>query len=358
MTSAALGTTHQAQHLRRHDRPRDQARHPERRRHHAARQGRDPPAWHRARRPIVHASVLTPTRLDRRAGGAAAPARRDARRGALGRPAHAGQPRPVRQAARRVPRQVAAVTAPLFFLDAGQLDGAATGSHGGALRCGGTACRDGAADRRRRERAVADGTGLRASAVVQRVDRDELQLVVQSLERGARRRARASCWSRRWPRATATSRRSRRPPSSASTRWCRGRPSAASSSGVVSGRAKAHRKWQSVVLAAAKQSRRPTVPTVAPAADRRAVVDLVGRASLALVLHEDAGTALASVPLPADGDVAAGRRPRGGHQPRRARRVRRRGRAQRPARRHGPALLQRRAGRPRGPQRRRPVAMT
>ena len=30
---------------------------------------------------------------------------------------------------------------------------------------------------------VADGTGLRASAVVQRVDRDELQLVVESLER-------------------------------------------------------------------------------------------------------------------------------------------------------------------------------
>lgn len=79
--------------------------------------------------------------------------------------------------------------------------------------------------------------------------------------------------------------------------------------------AKAHRKWQSVVLAAAKQSRRPTVPTVAPAADRRAVVDLVGRASLALVLHEDAGTALASVPLPADGDVLLVVGPEGGISP-------------------------------------------
>jgi 16S rRNA (uracil1498-N3)-methyltransferase len=79
--------------------------------------------------------------------------------------------------------------------------------------------------------------------------------------------------------------------------------------------AKAHRKWQSVVLAAAKQSRRPTVPTVGPAADRRAVVDLVGRASLALVLHEDAGTALASVPLPADGDVLLVVGPEGGISP-------------------------------------------
>ena len=79
--------------------------------------------------------------------------------------------------------------------------------------------------------------------------------------------------------------------------------------------AKAHRKWQSVVLAAAKQSRRPTVPTVAPAADRRAVVDLVRRASLALVLHEDAGTTLASVPLPADGDVLLVVGPEGGISP-------------------------------------------
>ena len=69
------------------------------------------------------------------------------------------------------------------------------------------------------------------------------------------------------------------------------------------------------MLAAAKQSRRPTVPTVAPAADRAAVVDLVGRASLALVLHEDAGTALASVPLPADGDVLLVVGPEGGISP-------------------------------------------
>jgi len=78
---------------------------------------------------------------------------------------------------------------------------------------------------------------------------------------------------------------------------------------------KAHRKWQSVVLAAAKQSRRPTVPTVAPAADRRAVVELVGKASLALVLHEDAGTALACVPLPTEGDVLLVVGPEGGISP-------------------------------------------
>jgi 16S rRNA (uracil1498-N3)-methyltransferase len=79
--------------------------------------------------------------------------------------------------------------------------------------------------------------------------------------------------------------------------------------------AKAHRKWESVVLAAAKQSRRATVPVVAPVADRRGVTERVGQASLALVLHEDAGTALATMALPPDGDVLLVVGPEGGIAP-------------------------------------------
>jgi 16S rRNA (uracil1498-N3)-methyltransferase len=79
--------------------------------------------------------------------------------------------------------------------------------------------------------------------------------------------------------------------------------------------AKAHRKWGSVVLAAAKQSRRATVPVVAPVAHRRGVTELVRQASLALVLHEDASTALATVALPPDGDVLLVVGPEGGIAP-------------------------------------------
>jgi 16S rRNA (uracil1498-N3)-methyltransferase len=57
------------------------------------------------------------------------------------------------------------------------------------------------------------------------------------------------------------------------------------------------------------------VPLVAPVADRRGVTELLGRASLALVLHEDADTALATVALPPDGDVLLVVGPEGGIAP-------------------------------------------
>lgn len=79
--------------------------------------------------------------------------------------------------------------------------------------------------------------------------------------------------------------------------------------------AKAHRKWQGVVRAASKQSRRALVPEVAPLADRPAVIRRLQGAALGLVLHEDATTPLAGVALPEAGEVVLVVGPEGGIGP-------------------------------------------
>ena len=55
---------------------------------------------------------------------------------------------------------------------------------------------------------------------------------------------------------------------------------------------KAHARWQSTVAAAAKQSRRLWWPEVMPVQDGAGVVELIGRAACAYVLHESADRAL------------------------------------------------------------------
>lgn len=75
---------------------------------------------------------------------------------------------------------------------------------------------------------------------------------------------------------------------------------------------RAHRKWESLVLAAAKQTRRARVPQVRGLADGRAVIQRVQGASLALVLHEDADTPLAATGLPETGEVLVLVGPEGG----------------------------------------------
>jgi 16S rRNA (uracil1498-N3)-methyltransferase len=77
---------------------------------------------------------------------------------------------------------------------------------------------------------------------------------------------------------------------------------------------KALARWRSTAREAAKQARRPWVPVVedpvgTPALARRAA------GATALVLHEDAGEALAAVPLPAAGDVLLVVGPEGGITP-------------------------------------------
>ncbi|GAB3579490.1 16S rRNA (uracil(1498)-N(3))-methyltransferase [Calidifontibacter terrae] len=63
--------------------------------------------------------------------------------------------------------------------------------------------------------------------------------------------------------------------------------------------AKAARKWEQVVRAAAKQSRRATVPTVAPLLARGGLTQLCSDATV-LVLHEDAETSISSIEVGAE----------------------------------------------------------
>ncbi|MEO7449354.1 MAG: 16S rRNA (uracil(1498)-N(3))-methyltransferase [Humibacillus sp.] len=76
--------------------------------------------------------------------------------------------------------------------------------------------------------------------------------------------------------------------------------------------AKSRAKWDAVVARATKQSRRARMPLTSPAVGLASLVARVGEASLTLVLHEDATEPLASVDLPASGDVLVVVGPEGG----------------------------------------------
>ena len=78
---------------------------------------------------------------------------------------------------------------------------------------------------------------------------------------------------------------------------------------------KARRKWQSTVVAAAKQSRRARVPVVADLVTTKALATRIGGAAAAYVLHEDATRSLAAEVLPATGDVVVVVGPEGGITP-------------------------------------------
>ncbi|MHB1475126.1 MAG: 16S rRNA (uracil(1498)-N(3))-methyltransferase [Dermatophilaceae bacterium] len=72
------------------------------------------------------------------------------------------------------------------------------------------------------------------------------------------------------------------------------------------------RKWESIVLAATKQSRRARVPLVSEPANHQGVIRRIGEATLALVLHEEAELSLAGLELPRSGDVVLIVGPEGG----------------------------------------------
>ncbi len=71
-------------------------------------------------------------------------------------------------------------------------------------------------------------------------------------------------------------------------------------------------RWRATAREAAKQARRSWLPTVAALASTDDVVSLVASADLAVVLHEDASVALASLPVPASGEVVVVVGPEGG----------------------------------------------
>ena len=78
---------------------------------------------------------------------------------------------------------------------------------------------------------------------------------------------------------------------------------------------KARRKWDAVLVAATKQSRRTRRPVLAPTATTADLVERVRRSSASYVLHEAATTPLAEVVLPVDGDVLVVVGPEGGIAP-------------------------------------------
>lgn len=75
---------------------------------------------------------------------------------------------------------------------------------------------------------------------------------------------------------------------------------------------KARARWQRTAREAAKQSRRPRIPVIAPLAS---TAELGPRLAGALVLHEDATDAVASVPLPPASEVLIVVGPEGGIAP-------------------------------------------
>ncbi|HWH00095.1 MAG TPA: 16S rRNA (uracil(1498)-N(3))-methyltransferase [Pilimelia sp.] len=77
---------------------------------------------------------------------------------------------------------------------------------------------------------------------------------------------------------------------------------------------RARRKWAATVREAAKQARRPWLPTVGgdPDVDTAGVVSRLGPAAAAFALHEAATDRLAAAPLPAAGDIVLVVGPEGG----------------------------------------------
>lgn len=71
-------------------------------------------------------------------------------------------------------------------------------------------------------------------------------------------------------------------------------------------------RWRSTALAAAKQSRRPWFPQVSDLATAAQVMDLIGAADVALVLHESADQPIGSVALPRAGRLVLVVGPEGG----------------------------------------------
>lgn len=79
--------------------------------------------------------------------------------------------------------------------------------------------------------------------------------------------------------------------------------------------AKAWAKWDAVLVAATKQSRRPRRPVLAPAATTAALADRIAGGATAYILHEDADDPLAALTLPRGGDVLVVVGPEGGIAP-------------------------------------------
>jgi 16S rRNA (uracil1498-N3)-methyltransferase len=203
------------------------------------------------------------------------------------------------------------VTAPLFFVSADQLAGAAVGSEllldGPEGRHGATVKRIGVGE----QVLLTDGVGHRADAVVEGVGVGTLRLRLQAITLEQQPDSRFILIQ-----ALAKGDRDELAIEAATelgvdevVAW-----QAARSIVIWRGEraVRSLRKWQSIVLAATKQSRRTRIPLVSGPADQVAVMARIEAAALALVLHEDAQVALAGLALPQSGDVLVIVGPEGG----------------------------------------------
>jgi len=203
------------------------------------------------------------------------------------------------------------VTAPLFFVSADRLAGAAAGTmfvlDGSEGRHAATVKRIGVGE----QVLLADGGGHRAETIVEGVGPGELHLRVQAITLQPQPDSRFVLVQ-----ALAKGDRDEQAIEAATelgvdevVPW-----QAARSVVIWRGErsARSLRKWESIVLAAAKQSRRTRVPVVSVPANQQAVIQRISEAALALVLHEDAERALAGLELPSSGDVVLIVGPEGG----------------------------------------------
>ena len=206
------------------------------------------------------------------------------------------------------------MTAPLFFVTADQLAGATQGSvivlDGPEGRHGATVRRIGIGERV----LLADGVGHRADAVVESVGAGELRLRVRAITQEPQPDSRFVLVQ-----ALSKGDRDERAIEAATelgvdevVPW-----QAARSIVIWRGEraARSMRKWESVVLAATKQSRRTRIPLVGAPANHAAVIQRIEGAALALVLHEEATLPLAGLELPLVGDVLLIVGPEGGIGP-------------------------------------------
>ena len=206
------------------------------------------------------------------------------------------------------------MTAPLFFVTAEQLAGAAQGSR---LVLGGPEGRHGATVKRIGvgERVLlTDGAGHRADAVVDDVGVGELCLRLTAITLGPPPDPRFVLIQ-----ALAKGDRGEQAIEAATELGVDEVVPWQASRSIVIWRgervARSLRKWESVVLAAAKQSRRTRVPVVCGLANLAAVTARVESAALSLVLHEEARQPLAGLELPPSGDVVVIVGPEGGIAP-------------------------------------------
>jgi 16S rRNA (uracil1498-N3)-methyltransferase len=206
------------------------------------------------------------------------------------------------------------VTAPLLFVPAERLAGASQGSvialDGPEGRHGARVLRLGVGE----QVLLTDGVGHRVEAVVESVGAGELHLRLQTITQEPQPDSRFVLIQ-----ALAKGDRDEQAIEAATevgvdevVPW-----QAARSVVIWRGEraARSLRKWESVVLAAAKQSRRARVPLVSEPANLGAVIQRIEKAALALVLHEEAQLPLAGLALPPSGDVLLIVGPEGGVAP-------------------------------------------